>query len=107
MSSEPQGRVSIERLGDGRYKVTILGEDHSIGNLLAVTLIKLPEVEAASYMKPHPLEDKIFVFISLKDKNANVVDVIVKALELILEENKAFRSLYLEALKSRGVAIEA
>lgn len=107
MSGEVGERVRIESLGDGRYRVLIKGEDHTLGNLLATVLLKMPEVEAASYMKPHPLEDSIIVFVSLRDKSASVVDVLLKALEAIVEENRVFRELYLKALRERGAALEA
>ncbi|MEM1873907.1 MAG: RpoL/Rpb11 RNA polymerase subunit family protein [Acidilobaceae archaeon] len=108
MSGEKSGgRVRVERVGDRTYRVLFEGEDHTMGNLLATTLTGMPEVEAASYMKPHPLEDKIVVFVSLRDSGVDVVDVLIKALERILEKNKVFRELYLAALRERGVSIEA
>ncbi|MEM0340352.1 MAG: RpoL/Rpb11 RNA polymerase subunit family protein [Acidilobaceae archaeon] len=107
MNGETQSRVFIEKLGDNSYKVLIDGEDHTMGNLLAKTLLELPEVEIASYLKPHPLEDKVVVFVSLKNRETSVVDVLIKALEKILEKNQMFRDLYLKALKERGIVIEA
>ncbi|MEM4865377.1 MAG: RpoL/Rpb11 RNA polymerase subunit family protein [Acidilobaceae archaeon] len=103
MNGETQSRVFIEKLGDNSYKVLIDGEDHTMGNLLAKTLLELPEVEIASYLKPHPLEDKVVVFVSLKNRETSVVDVLIKA----LEKNQMFRDLYLKALKERGIVIEA
>ncbi len=38
---------------------TITGEDHTIGNVVRMQLLKDRRVKFAGYIKPHPLEEKI------------------------------------------------
>ncbi|MFN4046536.1 MAG: RpoL/Rpb11 RNA polymerase subunit family protein [Acidilobaceae archaeon] len=100
-------KVKLQSLGGGRYELTIYGEDHTIGNLLAKTLLSMDEVEFAYYEKPHHLEDRIVVFINLKDPEADPVNVLAKALDKILRVNSKFRKLYVEALKAKGLTVES
>lgn len=98
--------VRLESLGGGKYRLIVRGEDHTIGNLLAKTLLSMQDVAFAYYEQPHPLEDRIVVFFHLKDPNGNPLDVLSKALDLILEVNEEFKRLYLKALEAKGLKIE-
>jgi DNA-directed RNA polymerase II subunit RPB11/DNA-directed RNA polymerase subunit L len=98
--------VSLEALGNGRYRLTITGEDHTIGNLLSRTLLSMDEVAFAYYEQPHPLEDRIVVYLQLKEPDGDPVVVLLRALDRILEVNEEFKRLYLEALRDKGLEVE-
>ena len=42
---------------------TILLEDHTLGNMLKMMLLRNPKIRFAAYRKPHPLENKIEIKI--------------------------------------------
>ncbi|NAZ39376.1 MAG: DNA-directed RNA polymerase subunit L, partial [Acidilobus sp.] len=46
--------LGISKAGENVYVVTIEGEDHTIGNLLATTLMEVPGVRLAYYEVEHP-----------------------------------------------------
>lgn len=98
--------VTLEELGGGRYRLTLRGEDHTIGNLLSKTLLSMEEVALAYYEQPHPLEDRIIVFFQLKDPSGDPLVVLSRALDRILEVNEEFKRLYLKALEEKGLKIE-
>jgi DNA-directed RNA polymerase subunit L len=100
------GSVSLEDLGGGKYVLVLKGEDHTIGNLLSKTLLSMEEVAFAYYEQPHPLEDRIVVYLQLKDAGGDPVIVLLRALDRILEVNEEFRELYLKALEDKGLRIE-
>ncbi|MEM0366659.1 MAG: RpoL/Rpb11 RNA polymerase subunit family protein [Acidilobaceae archaeon] len=100
-------KIQLEDLGGGKYKLTIWGEDHSIGNILSKTLLSMEEVSFSYYEQPHPLEEYIIVFIHLRDEKTSIKDVLMKALDRILEVNNEFRELYLKALREKGLSIES
>ncbi|CDW87300.1 dna-directed rna polymerase ii subunit rpb11-like isoform x1 [Stylonychia lemnae] len=39
--------------------ITIQQEDHTIGNIIRMQLLKDPRVRFSGYRKPHPLENKV------------------------------------------------
>ena len=98
--------VKLEDLGGGKYRLVLEGEDHTIGNLLAKTLLSMDDVAFAYYEQPHPLENRIVVFFQLKKPEVNPVEVLTKALDLILEVNEEFKRLYLKALEAKGLKLE-
>ncbi len=98
--------VGLEVLGEGKYRLTMKGEDHSVGNLLSKTLLSMEDVAFAYYEQPHPLEDRIVVYFQLKDPKGDPIAVLLKALDRILEVNDEFRRLYLKALESKGLRVE-
>jgi len=100
------GGVSLEDLGDGKYALTLKGEDHTIGNLLSKTLLSMDEVALAYYEQPHPLVDKIVVYFKLKEAGGDPVAVLLRALDRILEVNEEFKELYLKALEDKGLKVE-
>ncbi len=88
---------------EGFYEVVIEGEDDTIGNLLATYLEDMPEVQLSYYKRPHPLENKIIVYVKLKDENTNVKEVLEKAMRRILEDINDLREKYVKALEKVGV----
>ncbi|MCS7106818.1 MAG: hypothetical protein NZ902_01750 [Acidilobaceae archaeon] len=104
--------VSIRAVGGGeekqrKYMITIEGEDHSMGNLLARTLLSMEDVKFSYYEQPHPLEEKIVVFVELKNEKVSIKEVLLRALDMIEEMNKEFRSQLLEEARRKGIELEA
>lgn len=87
---------------DRKARYVIEGEDHTLGNLLEKTLTTINGVVVAYYESPHPLENKIIVYIET-DGSIKPREALKKALERILEMNEEFRKLYLEKLREKGV----
>lgn len=98
--------VMIRRVEEGKYVVEIEGEDHTLGNILAEKLREHELVGLAYYEEPHPLENRIVVFFSLKDPNADPRNVLAEALKSALEDVERLRESYISALKEKGVEVE-
>jgi len=67
----PEGTPKItatvdERLADAAT-FRIYREDHTVGNLLRMQLLRDPAIRFAGYRIPHPLEKDIEVLIQVKD----------------------------------------
>jgi DNA-directed RNA polymerase subunit L len=91
---------------EGFYEVVIEEEDDTIGNLLATYLEDMPEVQLSYYKRPHPLEEKIIVYVKLKDEKTDIKSVLEKAINKILEDIDDLRMRYKEALQKAGVHLE-
>ena len=100
--TEEELGIKIEKAGDG-YRITLRGEDHTMGNLLVDVLSKMEEVKAAQYRNPHPLEDKIVLYLQPADASADPLEILLKALEKIQEEADKFMDELKEALEEKGV----
>ena len=63
----PDGKEKVECSLDERTlhtaTFTILLEDHTLGNIVKMMLLRNPKVRFAAYRKPHPLENKIEIRI--------------------------------------------
>lgn len=63
----PDGKSKVEyktlQKAPNTAVFTILLEDHTIGNMLQMMLLRNPKILFAAYRKPHPLENKIEVKI--------------------------------------------
>ena len=63
----PDGKAKVEYSQDERTPhtatFTILLEDHTLGNIVKMMLLRNPKVRFAAYRKPHPLENKIEIRI--------------------------------------------
>ncbi len=97
--------ITIKKIDEETYELEMIGEDDSIGNLLATYLESMDEVQLSYYNKPHPLENKIIVYVKLK-KEQDIAKVVEKAVNKILEDLEDFRNKYTEALKKIGVRLE-
>ncbi len=99
---EEKHGIKIEKAGEG-YRITLRGEDHTMGNLLVEVLSRMSEVKAAQYRNPHPLEEEIILYLQLADPNADPVEVLIRALEKIQEEADRFMEELKKALEEKGV----
>ena len=59
--------------------VTFAHEDHTLGNILRHTLMQMPEVSAAGYSIPHPLDPKMVMHLQSTGKHA--FDCLTDAIE--------------------------
>lgn len=94
-------RLEAEIETDRKARYVIEGEDHTLGVLLEKTLTGLEGVKLAYYESPHPLEDKIIVYVET-DGSIKPREALKRALERIIEMNEEFKRLYLEKLKEKG-----
>ena len=65
-------------------RVEILGDKHTITNLLRLKLAEDEDVDIAGYNKLHPLEDKSILVVKTKTKDASTV--LKKAISEIQKE---------------------
>ncbi|MGC9210308.1 MAG: RpoL/Rpb11 RNA polymerase subunit family protein [Acidilobus sp.] len=94
--------LKISKVSERSYVVTIEGEDHTIGNLLASTLMEINGVRMAYYEMEHPLFRRVKVYVNLEE-GYDIKDVLRQALVRIKEMNEAFRKAFLEKAKEMGL----
>ena len=95
--------VRIRRVEEGTYEIEITGEDDTIGHLFSTYLELDDAVQLSYYQRPHPLEERIIIYVRLKDKNADVKEVFRKVAEKILADLDDLKERYLQALERAGV----
>ena len=62
------------------YKIYL--EDHTVGDLLRIFLLKNEEVKFAGYKVPHPLEDNLEIKVQTTGKKPNeIVNATLKSLQ--------------------------
>ena len=99
------GNVVVRRRGPRSYVVEVEGEDHTLGNLIVSKLLELGLADLAYYEMPHPLEDKLIIYVNTRE-GVDVKEALVKAAEEALRENEEFRRLLLEELKKKSVEVD-
>jgi len=81
-------------------EIHLFGEDHTIGNLFAITLQKCVNVEKAGYGMPHPFIDQIIITYKLMPKSkvkpiklfVDTADYLIKIFTKLLEQANKFKS---------------
>ena len=87
---EDNGEVKITYTAD--TKVSNAGtfrlnkEDHTVGNLLRMQLLRNPNVRFAGYIHPHPLVHRIDLKIQTTSSNVAPVEVLSAAIEDLANE---------------------
>ncbi|OAF71158.1 RNA polymerase II subunit B11 [Intoshia linei] len=79
---------------------TINKEDHTIGNLIKVQLIKDPNVVFAGYKVPHPLDHKVIVRVQTTGR-ATPHDCFKSAITDIISELSLLKERFTEAIQDR------
>lgn len=97
--------IRIKNKEKNKVVYEIIGEDHTLGNLLEKTLINKDGVSYASYENPHPLENKIVLTIITQD-GTDPERVLKEAIREIIELSRNFKERYREALKEAGLSLE-
>ncbi|EGR31054.1 DNA-directed polymerase II polypeptide J, putative [Ichthyophthirius multifiliis] len=85
-----QSRIQITENEKMKNSKTIIMnlEDHTIGNLIRMYLLKSKEVKFAGYRMPHPLETKVEIKVqTVKDNTCeiliNTLDGLIKDIDII------------------------
>ena len=89
-------------LKDNTMKIEIEGEDHTLGNLLAKTLLKEEGVTYAGYRIEHPLRPRLIIEVTTNG-SLSPVEAVRRAVAKILEINKEFREQFLRLLKEEAI----
>lgn len=99
----PEFGVKIRKIDEATYEIEIDGEDDTIGHLFSTYLELDDEVQLSYYTRPHPLQERIIIYIRLKDKDADVREVFRKVANRILADLESLKEDYLKALEQVGV----
>ncbi len=99
-----EASIEVRAVGEKEYVIVIPGEDHTTGSLLQTYLSRDPRVELAYYRAPHPLEEKIEVYVKLRE--GSLAEVLKDAIDSILETAREMRSLLLDAYREAGISVE-
>ena len=99
------GNVVVRRRGPRSYIVEVEGEDHTLGNLIVSKLLELGLADLAYYEMPHPLEDKLIIYVNTRE-GVDIKEALSKAAKEALRENEEFRRLLFKELKKRNIDVE-
>jgi DNA-directed RNA polymerase II subunit RPB11 len=87
---EDNGEEKITYLSDTKVSnaglFTLNKEDHTVGNLIRMQLLRDSCVRFAGYKIPHPLVHKIELKIQTTSSNLAPIDVLYHAVEDLMEE---------------------
>ncbi len=78
----------------------ILKEDHTLGNILRMSLLRDKRVLFAGYRMPHPLEHKLLVKIKTRPVS-NPVEVMNDAIDGLTSEVKTLQQAFQAALQDQ------
>lgn len=84
--------IKVEKLDDRKLTIKLIGEDHTIGNLISKYALNHPNVQIASYSIDHPLTEhpKIILITDgskkplevFKDVISDVLNTVEKLLKI-------------------------
>ena len=87
---EDNGEVKIEYSADTKVNnagtFTFNKEDHTVGNVLRMQLLRDPSVRFAGYMLPHPLINKMVLKVQTSSSTVAPVDVLSASIEDLANE---------------------
>ncbi|HID04487.1 MAG TPA: DNA-directed RNA polymerase subunit L [Aigarchaeota archaeon] len=95
------GKVKLLKREGNTIEIELIGEDHTIANLIAKYAIKKPGVVYSSYIISHPLISNPVIVLST-DGSKDPLDVIEEVLHDIIRDANEFQQTLEEALKSNG-----
>ena len=95
------GKVKLLKREGNTIEMELIGEDHTIANLIAKYAIKKPGVGYSSYIISHPLISNPVIVLST-DGSRDPLDVIEEVLRDIIRDANEFQQAFEEALKSNG-----
>ena len=95
------GKVKLLKREGNTIEMELIGEDHTIANLIAKYAIKKPGVVYSSYIISHPLISNPVIVLST-DGSRDPLDVIEEVLRDIIRDANEFQQAFEEALKSNG-----
>jgi DNA-directed RNA polymerase II subunit RPB11 len=101
---EDTGEVKIVFAADTKVSnagtFTMNKEDHTIGNLLRMQLLRDPSVRFAGYMIPHPLINRIDMRIQTTSSTVSPVEVLSSAIEDLGNETDHVMSQATDAIEA-------
>jgi|Deesub1362A_J573_1020465.scaffolds.fasta_scaffold03786_2 DNA-directed RNA polymerase subunit L len=82
---------------ENELKIEIKGEDHTLLNLLRITLLEYPSVETVWYDVSHPLVSSPLLYLKTKDEDP--IELLRKVLKRLKEDLDEMENKFKEALK--------
>ncbi len=95
------GEIRLLKRSERSIEMELVGEDHTIANLIAKYAIKKPGVVYSSYIIPHPLTGNPVIVIST-DGSRDPMDIVVEVLKEIISDAKEFEKALLDAFEAGG-----
>ncbi|MCS7099482.1 MAG: RpoL/Rpb11 RNA polymerase subunit family protein [Sulfolobales archaeon] len=92
-------KIEIRKVDERELIVKVFGETHTLGNLLAKSALKHPNVKLAAYSIEHPLEEAFVLRI--------ITDGSKSAVQVLREVVKSLMNLSDEAIDRFREAVEA
>ncbi|RXG72707.1 DNA-directed RNA polymerase II subunit RPB11, partial [Armadillidium vulgare] len=80
---------------------TINKEDHTIGNMIRMQLLRDPNVVFAGYKNPHPLEHKVVLRIQTNDTNYTPHEAFMNAITDLISELSLLEERFKEAVREK------
>lgn len=90
--------VRVVSKTDRELVLEIVGEDHTLGNMLMKEALKHPNVEYAAYRIPHPLRN-IMEFTIIVKEGASLSNVLAEIISMLKSEVSEFKKLIEEVLE--------
>lgn len=90
--------VRVVSKTDRELVLEIVGEDHTLGNMLVKEALKHPNVEYAAYRIPHPLRN-IMEFTIIVKEGASLSNVLAEIISKLKSEISEFKKLIEEVLE--------
>jgi len=85
---------------------TINKEDHTLGNMIRMQLLKDPNVLFAGYKNPHPLEHKVVLRIQTASTAYTPHDAFMHAITDLISELSLLEERFKEAIKDKKEGLE-
>lgn len=82
--------LKVEAKSDKYWIVELVGEDHTLANLIAERLLKDSDVEFASYVLEHPVIGSPKVIV--RTKKGDAYDALKKAVDKVADDVSDFKA---------------
>ncbi|WP_440060243.1 RpoL/Rpb11 RNA polymerase subunit family protein [Thermogladius sp. 4427co] len=89
--------VRILKREGNELVLEIVGEDHTLGNMIAKEALLDPRVEFSTYRIPHPLQDRMELTIITR-QGEDPVKVLVDVINRLVEQVREFKKIVEEKL---------
>jgi DNA-directed RNA polymerase subunit L len=90
-------KIKVLKLDDKTIEFELVGEDHTMANLIAKYAVRKPYVKYAAYNIPHPLVSNPVIVITT-DGSRKPLDVLAEVLRDIIADAEELRSKLAEVL---------
>jgi len=97
--------IRILKRTERELRIEVVGESHTLLNLLQRELVKDPEVEVGGYDVVHPLEKPIRSIMYIRTRGKKPEEALLEAVGRAREISREFSELFsraLEAFRGRG-----